>query len=178
MTDNRLKSLAERIEREVWLPVLDYEGLYEASNMGRVRRVSTGLILSVENQQQKYLNVSLCKDGDVKSARLHRVVLSAFCGPEPFEGAEAAHNNGDTRDCRLTNLRWASAVENQADVERHGNRCKGEAVFGAVLSEAQVRCIRERIAVGERNRTIAEEYEVSTSTIHLIRHNKIWRHVT
>lgn len=173
---DRLKSFVERIE--VWLPVREYEGLYEASNQGRVRRVETGLVLSTEGQAGTYAVVSLSKEGEARTHRLHRVVLTAFCGPEPFEGAEAAHNNGDTSDCRLTNLRWATPVENQADVERHGNRCKGEAVFGAVLKEPQVRQIKERLARGERNRPIAEHFGVSISTVHLIRHNRVWRHVS
>jgi hypothetical protein len=163
---------------EVWIPVLDYEGVYEASNLGRIRRVATGHVLNVEGQNDKYPHVSLSKIGVVSNVRVHRAVLSAFCGPEPFEGAQVAHNNGNTWDCRLVNLRWATPVENQADVDRHGKRCKGEAVFGAVLSEPEVRHIRARIAQGERNRPIAEDYEVSVSTIHLIRHNRIWRHVT
>ena len=109
--------------------------------------------------------------------RVHVVVLTAFCGDRPFPEADAAHNDGDKLNCALTNLRWATKIDNQADIKRHGRRPCGEDVFGAKLSEAAVRAIRTRLAEGERYRPLAEEYEVSASTIHLIKHGKIWGHV-
>jgi NUMOD4 motif/HNH endonuclease len=164
---------------EVWLPVLGYEGYYEVSNLGRVHRVgvNSGDGFLKPSTTHGYLHVSLSRDGDIRTHRVHVMVLSAFCGPAPFPGAQAAHNDGDQANCRLTNLRWATGIENQADVERHGRRCKGEDVFGVVLTEKDVRVIRQHIANGDRNRPIAERFSVSTSTIHLIRHNRIWRHV-
>ena len=170
---------------EVWLPVRNYEGIYEASNMGRVRRAfiaprrslgAPGKVLE-PSLTNGYPVISLCKQGVVKNARVSRIVLEAFCGPQPFAGAHAAHNDGDTENNRLTNLRWATPTENQADVERHGNRVKGEAVFGSVLRECDVKAIRKRCASGERNGPIASDFGVSISTIHLIRHNRTWRHV-
>lgn len=171
--------------REVWLPVRGYEGLYEASNLGRIRRDPRAPCRSLGVPGKTlspsfcggYAVVSLSKSGEVKNHRVSRVVLEAFCGPPPFAGAHAAHNDGDTANNRLTNLRWATPLENQADVERHGNRVKGESVFGAVLTETDVREIRKRCASGERNRPIAQDFGVSISTVHLIRHNRIWRHV-
>lgn len=160
---------------EVWLPVRDYEGFYEASNLGSIRRVG-GAVLT-PSATRGYLHVSLSKNGDIKTCRVHVVVLSSFCGPPPFPGAQASHNDGDQSNCSLANLRWATPIENQADVDRHGRRCKGEDVFGSVLTEREVKAIRYRINNGERNRPIAEAFEVSISTIHLIRHGRIWRHV-
>jgi hypothetical protein len=162
-------------EHEVWLPVRGYEGYYTASNLGSIRRLGGDTLMP--SQSDGYLRVSLSRQGLVRNHRVHVLVLTAFCGPPPFEGAQAAHNDGNPLNCRLTNLRWATPVENQADVERHGRRCKGVEVFGAVLDEARVRQIRERIASGERNPSIAADFGVSISTIHLIRHDRIWRHV-
>lgn len=159
---------------EVWLPVLGYEGIYEVSNLGLIRRIGRGVL---KPSGQRYLHVSLSRDGRTRTHRVHVVVLTAFCGPAPFPGAHAAHNNGDHTDCRLTNLRWTTPHENQADVARHGRRCQGEAVHNAVLTAREVREIRRRISAGERNPPLARAYGVSVSTIHLIRHNRIWRHV-
>lgn len=171
--------------REVWMPAPDYEGIYEVSNLGRVRRDPTAparppgapgkcLIPSYTNG---YAHVSLSKRGVITTHRVHVLVLRAFCGEPPFQGAHGAHNDGDPSNCRLDNLRWATPIENQADVDRHGRRCRGEEVYGAVLTEDQVREIRRRIEAGERNPPIANDFGVSISTIHLIRHGKIWRHV-
>lgn len=174
MTDNTTAD-----QPEVWLPVPDYDGVYEASNLGRVRRqLPEGLrMIAPVASTGGYRVVSLSKDGVATKYTLARVILSAFCGPAPFAGAHAAHNSGDVSDNRLVNLRWATPTENQADVDRHGHRCKGEDVFGAVLDQQSVKSIRARCALGERNRPIAEDYGVSVSTIHLIRHNRIWKHV-
>jgi len=176
MTENR---------REVWLPVPEYENLYEVSNLGNIRRdpCAPARSLGVPGKLLKpimtgnYLVVSLSKNGAVKMHRLHRIVMRAFCGEEPFEGAHVCHNDGITQNCQLTNLRWDTAAGNQADVDRHGSRCRGEDVFGAKLTEFKVGEIRKRVQAGERNPSIAADYGVSISTIHLIRHNRIWRHV-
>ncbi|MED5545765.1 MAG: NUMOD4 domain-containing protein [Pseudomonadota bacterium] len=171
--------------REVWMPVPDYEDLYEVSNLGRVRRALSaparslgvpGAILK-PSLTNGYLVLSLSKAGAVKSHRVHTLVMTAFCGGRPFPGAQICHNDGNSTDCRLTNLRWDSAYGNQADVERHGTRCRGNDVYGAKLTEIDVIEIRARIARGERNPPIANDFGVSISTIHLIRHNRTWRHV-
>lgn len=172
--------------REVWMPVLGYEGYYEASNLGNVRKDIAssnrslgiaGKILKPSANKFGYQHISLSKNGVVKTHRVAKVILSAFCGDKPFEKAHVAHNDGNPSNNKLTNLRWATALENQYDVLRHGNRCNGEDVFGAKLKADDIIRIRQRILNGERNKPIAEDFGVSISTIHLIRHNRIWRHV-
>ncbi|WP_145201354.1 NUMOD4 domain-containing protein [Sphingobium sp. B2] len=171
--------------REVWLPVPDYEGLYEVSNLGRIRRdlEAPARSLGVPGKciapvlTGRYLIVSLSNRGVVKTCRLHRLVLTAFCGAEPFEGAQACHNDGDPENCALSNLRWGTGVDNQHDRIRHGTDIRGADVFGAKLDDDRVTQIRRRLEKGEVSRTIAEDYGVSVSTISLIRRNRIWRHV-
>lgn len=162
---------------EVWLSPKGYEGYYLVSNLGRVRGLKRGAILEPVPSTDDYRVVSLSRENVVTTHRVHVLVLTTFCGEKPFENAQAAHNDGDKSNNKLTNLRWASPVENQADVDRHGRRCRGEDVYGAVLTEGDVIAIRARIKSGERNRPISEDFGVSISTVHLIRHNKIWRHV-
>lgn len=162
---------------EVWLTPEGYEGFYKVSNLGRVLGLKRNRCLTPTREGTGYYTVCLSAHGVATKFRLNVLVLSAFCGPAPFVGAQAAHNNGNPSDNTLRNLRWASPIENQADVDRHGRRCRGEEVFGAVLTEDDVKAIRRRVSAGERNRPIAESFGVSISTIHLIRHNRIWRHV-
>jgi hypothetical protein len=161
---------------EVWLPIEGLDTAYEASNQGRIRRVG-GACLKPVSSTGGYMVVTLPVGGVWRNHRVSRVVLTAFCGMPPFDGAHAAHNDGDNSNNALTNLRWATPVENQADIDRHGHRCRGESVFGAQLTEQDVRAIRRRCAAGERNKPIAQDHGVSISTVHLIRHNRTWRHV-
>ena len=66
--------------RERWRPVLGYEGLYEVSNLGRVRRVK---IIEPTRKKHGYMQISLVdRNGKRKSFRLHRVVATAFV-PNP-----------------------------------------------------------------------------------------------
>lgn len=162
---------------EVWLSPIGYEGFYRVSNLGRVFGLKRGAYLKPTTEATGYKTVCLSSGGKVVKHRLNVLILSTFCGPAPFPGAHAAHNDGDKGNNTLANLRWASPTENQADVERHNRRCRGADVHNAVLSEDDVRRIRKRLTAGERNRPLAEDYGVSVSTIHLIRHNRIWRHV-
>lgn len=161
---------------EVWLPVLGFERCYEVSNLGRVRRRGSSQCL-VPGKAHGYLHVTLSVDNTKSTQRVHLLVLSSFCGARPFPEAEAAHNDGNKLNCQLTNLRWATSKENAADVGRHGRRPRGEEIYGAVLTEPDVKNIRRAITRGARNPSIARAYGVSVSTIHLIRHNRIWKHV-
>lgn len=158
------------------MPVLGYEDVYEASNFGKIKRFGRGVLRPVFGPKG-YGRVSLSRDGVTTNFKVSVLVLSAFCGPKPFPEAICAHNDGNPRNDFLTNLRWAYPVENSRDMDRHDTRCRGEDVFGAVLSEGDVRAILRRIRNGERNRPIAESYEVSISTVHLIRHGKTWKHI-
>lgn len=116
---------------ERWLPVTGYEGLYEVSDHGRVRsldrqsvnRFATftrrGQTLRPTVKESGHLYVSLWREGEMKKAKVHRMVLEAFVGPCP-EGMEACHWNDVPADNRLSNLRWATATDNKLDAVRNG----------------------------------------------------------
>lgn len=163
--------LAELVAVETWREIDGWPG-YRVSSWGRVEGkrciLKPGLVHGYE--------VVTLTNGDAKlSARVHRLVAAAFLGPPPFEGAIVAHNDGNQKNSRVGNLRWASARENQFDCVRHETRCRGSRVFGAKLTEAQIPGIRMRIAAGETYGAIASDFGVSKSTIHLIKRNRIWR---
>lgn len=118
---------------ERWLPVVDYEGLYEVSDMGSVRsldrvvrqrgrkdRFFPGVTLAAATNIHGYPMVALCRNGRARSFKVHRLVLEAFTGPAP-EGHEACHNNGNRGDARLVNLRWDDHSSNMRDRRRHGS---------------------------------------------------------
>lgn len=124
-----------------------------------------------------YRHVSLSNGGEKQTVKISVLVAKAFLGEAPFEGALVAHNDGNSQHDYLTNLRWASSLENQADRQRHKTYVRGEAVFGAKLTEPQVKSIRAHLLSGRAVANIAGAFGVSTSTIHLIKKNRIWRHV-
>ena len=86
-----------------------YEGLYEVSNLGRVRR--NGKILKPWKNNWGYLLVSLCKNGIVRNARIHRLVALAFI-PNPQNLPQVNHKDEDKTNNAVSNLEWCTAGYN------------------------------------------------------------------
>jgi NUMOD4 motif-containing protein/HNH endonuclease len=116
---------------ERWLPVVQYEGFYEVSDLGRIRSIDrvvrrgTGLLRlrgRVRARQMvangRYI-VQLYANGVHDNRYIAQLVLEAFVGPPPG-AAECCHNNGDNTDNRLVNLRWDTHSANMLDKQLHG----------------------------------------------------------
>ena len=112
------------MEEEVWKPIPDYEGLYEASSEGRIRsvnrevagkagsvRILKGKVLKPAMTRDDYLQVQLCKGGEVKKFYVHRLVWMAFNGEIP-DGYEVNHINEDKTNNKLENINLLTHKEN------------------------------------------------------------------
>ena len=114
------------IANEKWLPIPDWEDLYEVSDMGRVRRRKpggkylAGHMLTPLRVRDGYVRVELNRNNKTSAYYIHRLVLSAFVSVRK-DGEETCHNNNIRDDNRLENLRWGTRVENMADRSRSGN---------------------------------------------------------
>lgn len=174
---------------ERWLPVVGYEGLYEVSDLGRVRSVDRWVcnkwgtqtlraskVLKPRIDRRGYVHVVLSAGGKVKHCTVHRLVLTAFTGPCP-EGQQARHGPGGPSDNRPENLCWGTSVENHADMKRDGTHRQGERKPLAKLTDESVRAIRERYAAGETQESLADTYGVVQATIYYVVHRLSWRHV-
>jgi hypothetical protein len=115
----------------VWLPVPDYEGLYEVSDSGLVRsiarRTTRGGVraASLWGKRRAYLRVTLSKDGHIRTAAVHSLVAAAFLGPRPAD-MEVRHIDGDSLNNRLSNLAYGTHAENGLDRRRHGTARAGQ----------------------------------------------------
>ena len=110
---------------EIWKDVVGYSGIYEDSNLGRVRsldrldtagRKRKGRIL--KQTLSNYLRVILC-NGKKKTRLVHQLVCETFIGPRP-EGKEVCHGPSGKLDNSLTNLRYGTHSENALDRNRDG----------------------------------------------------------
>ena len=162
---------------EQWLPIKDFEGIYEVSDLGRVRRLrkhKPPRILSPG--RGKYLKVYLSNEPDVRQVSIHRLVLGAFVGACP-PVHEAAHLNGDSYDNRLVNLDWVTSKENESHKRIHGTLPLGENTNSCKLSVQKVLEIRYRRGLGQTLKSIADCFLVSESNISEICLRKTWRHI-
>lgn len=97
------------MEREEWRPVAGYEGFYEVSNLGNVRKVQQ--MMRPADNGHGYLRVNLTKDGKTTTYYVHRLVAKAFCG-NADDSKSVNHINHVTTDNRAVNLEWLSQKEN------------------------------------------------------------------
>jgi hypothetical protein len=168
---------------ERWLPVIGYEGLYEVSDLGRVRgarntsRADWRRIRKFQLDSSGYPFVTLHRDGKVTSLRVHRLVMRAFVGPCP-PGQQVRHGPEGRQDNRLASLSYGTPKEDREDMVRDGTRPYGEAKTLAKLTDAAVQEIRRRYEAGEGSQAgLAREYGVCRGTIENVVTGKTWRHV-
>ena len=98
---------------ETWKAIAGYEGLYEVSNLGRVKSLKYGKekILKPGKNTGGYLQVSLFKDGKTSNLRVHRLVAEAFI-PNPKGLATINHKDEVKTNNAATNLEWMSQKDN------------------------------------------------------------------
>jgi hypothetical protein len=98
---------------EEWRDIEGYEGLYQVSNMGRVKSLhrSGRILRPMHRNCDKYLRISLHKNGKVKYEYLHRLVAKAFI-PNPYNFPETNHIDTDPRNCKAYNLEWCTKKHN------------------------------------------------------------------
>jgi len=114
---------------EIWKPIPGYEGIYEASNLGRIRtangKTTSNARCPVRVWQQRVLKpkvqtrssgrkdqrVNLWKDGVESTHLVARLVAMSFL-PMPFDKLTVNHINGNPMDNRIENLEWCTLQEN------------------------------------------------------------------
>jgi hypothetical protein len=149
-----------------WRPVVGYEGKYEVSNDGRIRRVGYATSMcTFPLSKRGYPGVELYNGtGRGHNRTVHTLMLEAFIGPCP-EGMIGLHADDVPDHNVLANLRWGTYSENIDDCINAGNGVQ----YVGKLSDMHVKYVR---ASPRLARLLAIELGVSKSLIYKIRSGK------
>lgn len=128
--------------QEIWKDIKGYEGLYQVSDLGRVKRVETGRILKGYKITGDYLGVKLCKNNIKSSQKIHRLVAEAFI-PNSENKPQVNHIDEDKTNNVVSNLEWMTATENN----NHGTRNKRAAK--TISKSKSIPIIATNIKTGE-----------------------------
>lgn len=132
--------------KEIWKDIPNYEGIYRASNLGRIKsleridalgRRAKEKMLKPEINHRGYCRVVLCKQSVQKRYFVHRLVWIAFNGQIP-EGYEINHLNEVKSNNRLENLNlithkeninYGTGIERRAKKQINGKKSKAVLQF-------------------------------------------------
>lgn len=184
------------IERWENINAPGFEGLYQVSDQGNVRRIGAFVTarkpldgspripviraprLIALSTNKGYKRAPISNGTKRKSFSVHQLVAKAFIGQQP-EGKEPNHKNGDKSDNRVTNLEYVTHSENclhgilvlkrrvSRGIDRHTHK----------LTEDQVREIRMLREQGMIYRVIGEKFGISLQNASSICNRKYWKHL-
>lgn len=110
---------------EIWKDIPEYEGLYQVSNLGRIKSLERKVLTyNGKSKCYKYVNerilkqnltgrgyfkVVLCKNGKTKTILTHILVAKTFLGVSKLQ---IDHIDGNKQNNILTNLEYVTPSEN------------------------------------------------------------------
>jgi len=167
-------------DKERWLPILGFEGIYDVSDRGRVRRIKAykstfvGRILKPNIHSTGYARVWLNKDDSAPDHLCHRLVARAFLGECPI-GKQVNHIDGNKINNRVENLEYLIPSENQLHAFRTGlhKPVRGSDSNLSKLTEDDVIVIRSLLGK-KSQKFIAKKFGVDRSNISHIARGKSW----
>lgn len=119
----------DEIHSEIWADAVNFEGIYQISNLGRIRSIDREVRFksrlgieckrNIKGQNIKtninefgYEYVNLNKNGHSFFKLVHRLVLETFSPIEDSSCYQVNHINYNRRDNRVSNLEWSTQEEN------------------------------------------------------------------
>jgi hypothetical protein len=166
---------------EIWKDIAGFEGLYQVSNLGNVKRLVSERVfeerlIGRSIDRYGYVKRVLSKDGKNNCFTEHRLVAMAFID-NPNNKATVNHKNGIKTDNRVENLEWCTNQENMKHAIETGLKDqKGIKHHKCKLTEEQVLEIR-KIGFSQTRTSLSKKYGVSRTNILGIIKGKFWKHI-
>lgn len=171
--------------KEVWKDVVGYEGMYEISSCGNVRRSAREKPHDGTYPKRpikpvlinRYFRVALRGKKPRRGFSVHRLVATAFI-PNPENKPQINHKNCNKFDNRVENLEWCTAKENAEHARQNGKYFQGEKVHLSKLKVSDIVKIRKLYKTGNYyQRELAKMFGVTQGIITVIVNRKIWKSV-
>ena len=103
---------------EIWKDIEGYEGLYQVSNLGRVKsfprkgtHTTKERILKLTKSNKNYVIVILKNNYIQKAKSVHRLVAEAFI-PNPNNLPQVNHKDENKLNNKVDNLEWCDNIYN------------------------------------------------------------------
>ena len=157
---------------EIWKDVVGYEGLYQVSNLGRIKN-NKGKIKAYFLKREGYLSTHLYKNGKETPVYAHRVVAEAFI-PNPENLPQVNHKDLNKKNNNVDNLEWCSRKENINHAIRNGvNRYEGKKIMCVETGKVY----RNSIVAGEETGILAAGIRMNLCGKHKYAGGYHWIHV-
>lgn len=161
---------------EVWKAVDGFGGYFEASNLGRIRRSSTGHVYKTSKCRGGYCDLNTWYQGRRIHIRVHRFVALAF-HKRVGEADSVNHIDGNKENNKPDNLEWVTIQENNQHAFDIGlKNCRHQ----RSLNDEQVREILSVYIKGSVDfgcSALSKKYGVSVATINRIVNGKLYKEV-
>jgi len=170
---------------EIWKDIPRWEGIYQVSNLGQVKRIAggpgatSGRIRKPFKVNGDYLMVKLGSiNRQIEHRVVHRLVVFHFYDLCP-EGKETNHKNGIRTDNRLENLEWVTRSENliHAFSELGRKPTRGIQFPQSKLTPVDVLRIRYLSTNGKSYSELAKLFQISKAAIAQVITRRSWKHV-
>ena len=174
---------------EIWKPIKDFEGLYEVSNLGRVKSLSRlkhpncgryylkEKILKIWKNPNGYYATCLSKNGN-HTKTIHRLVAETFI-PNQNNYPCVNHKDEDKSNNCVDNLEWCTRSENMKHAYGHGLKSsKGMKNGRNILSEEDIKYIRSNYIPRDNNfgsKVLASKFGVAHQTISAVIRRQNWK---
>lgn len=177
--------------KEIWKDIEGYEGLYQISNLGRVKSLRKNIIMKSflrgSRANNRYSAIQLNKDAKTRTFSVHRLVAKAFI-PNPNNYEYVNHKNENKTCNEYWNLEWCNSSYNRIySINKGSIKYKtGEKNKLSKLTDNEVRWIRKNYKSQHKGNVksnslslneIARIFNVSKRTILDIVHNKKYKDV-
>jgi hypothetical protein len=163
---------------EIWKDVPEYEGLYQVSNLGRIKSLprngtrNSSRILK-PRVDLGYERVWLSKADVVKPHKISRIVASVFI-LNPFNKPEVNHIDGNKSNNNVNNLEWVTKSENIKHAFNTGLAKPIREQKHAVINYNIAHQIRVLCETGMKQVDIARKFNITPQLVSSVKLNKSW----